>query len=449
MEKHNTARIAVVTLAAGKGTRMKSDLPKVLHKVAGRPMVGHALAAAQALGSDTNVVVVGHGAEAVQAYVSGAFAGTKFVVQAEQKGTGHAVLSCKDVLKDFEGTIVVVYGDAPLLTGEALQGLLAEHREASAAVTVLTTMVDDPTGFGRIVRDDEGNLVKSVEEKEADEDERMIDEVNTGIFALESKHLWTLLETVTPTGSKGEYYLTDVLHLAREKGLEVAVSLQDGGLELLGVNDKVQLAEAEWSWQNRARYSHMVNGVGMIDADTVFLSFDTQLAAGVELEPNVYFAEGVTVGEGARIRAFSHLEGCTVGAGCVVGPFARLRPGAALGTDVHIGNFVEVKNAQLADGVKANHLTYLGDVSVGAGTNVGAGTIVANYNHHKKLKRKSVIGANVSIGSGTVLVAPVSVGDNATTGAGTVVRKDVPEGALAVTRGEDVVREGYFNAKKA
>lgn len=438
--------LAVIVLAAGKGTRMKSDLPKVLHKLAGKPMVGHLLEAVKGLDPERVCVVVGHGAELVQDYARSVAEGVLGVPQGEQKGTGHAVQVCEGALKGFKGDVLIVYGDAPLIQTADLALLVDAHAKSGASLTALTTRVEDPFGFGRIVRDGKGSILKIVEEKEASEVERAIDEVNPGIYCVKAEVLWSLLADVKPSAAKGEYYLTDILEIAKGRGLNVQGVESDGGWGLLGVNDKIQLALAEDGWQERERLRWMAEGVGMVDPASVWFSHDTELAAGVELEPHVVFGEGVKIAAGVQVKAFSHLTGCEIGEGCVVGPFARLRPGTKLAADVHVGNFVEVKNSKIGKGTKANHLSYIGDADVGAEVNFGAGTLVANYNRKTGVKYRTTIGEGASLGAHTVLVAPVMLGKRATTGAGTVVRADVEDEALVVTKAETLVKRGY--AKK-
>lgn len=424
---------AAVILAAGQGTRMRSSLPKVLHALAGRPMLGHVGAVVGALNPGRIVVVTAKGKEQVAAAVPGAVA----AVQDPPLGTGHAVLSAKPALQGFEGDLLVLFGDTPLVTTETLKAML-DARAKGAAVVVLGFRPKDPAAYGRLVVGPNG-LERIVEFKDANAEERAIGLCNAGVMALDGVHAFELLEAIRNDNAQREYYLTDVVGLARARGLSCAV-VEGDAEEVLGVDSRQALAGAEAIIQRRLRAAAMANGVTMIDPDTVYLSHDTRFGRDVVIEPNVFFGPGVTVGDDVVIRAFSHLEQATVARGATVGPFARLRPGAVLGEEAHIGNFVEVKAATVEAGAKVNHLTYIGDARVGAKANVGAGTITCNYDGFGKYHTD--IGAGAFIGSNTALVAPVKVGDDAIVGAGSTITEDVPPGALAVVRGGKTVVEG-------
>ncbi|MBX8466750.1 bifunctional UDP-N-acetylglucosamine diphosphorylase/glucosamine-1-phosphate N-acetyltransferase GlmU [Deinococcus sp. RIT780] len=446
----------VVILAAGQGTRMKSSLPKVLHPVAGRPMVAWAVKAARELGARNVVVVTGHGAEAVEAALAGS--GVVFARQEQQLGTGHAFLAGMDALEDHrEADVLVLYGDTPLLRTETLRDLLADHRARSGAFTVLTGVLPDATGYGRIIRDAQGNVERIVEQKDATPEERTVGEFNSGVYLMDARAN-DLAHRITNENASGEYYLTDLLGLYRAEGAEAhAFRLSDPD-EVMGANDRTGLAEAENIIRARITQAHMRAGVTIHMPETVYIEDTVVLGRDVTLEPGVILRGDTRVADGAEIGAYSvitdsvleegvivkpHsvLEGAQVGARSDVGPFARLRPGTVLGEAVHIGNFVETKNAQLAQGVKAGHLAYLGDVSIGDETNVGAGTIIANFDGVNK--HPSRIGAGVFIGSNSTIVAPRVIGDAAFIAGGSTVHDDVPEGALAVARGKQRNLEGW------
>ncbi len=435
MTLHETA---VILLAAGKGTRMKSDLPKVLHRLAGKALVNHALDAAGALGPSQCVVVVGPGMEDVAAAV----APRPTAIQAEQRGTADAVLAAREALAGFgaggDATVLVLYGDTPMIEADTL-GRMIEARQGGAAVVVLGFRPWDPAEYGRLVLDGAGALSAIVEFREADEEQRKIDLCNSGVMAIGAGHVWDLLDRVGADNAKGEYYLTDIVALARAQGLACAV-VEGEESEVLGINSRGDLAAAEAAWQRARRARAMDEGATLIDPNTVWFAHDTQIGRDVTIGPSVFFGPGVSVADGAEINAFCHLEGVAIGLGASVGPFARLRPGAKLGSGARVGNFVEVKNAVLGAGAKANHLSYIGDAEVGAGANIGAGTITCNYDGY--LKHRTEIGENAFIGSNTALVAPVSVGKGALIGAGSTIIKDVPDDAVAVARGRQVTLEG-------
>ncbi len=428
---------AAIILAAGQGTRMKSDLPKVLHELAGAPLFAHALASARALQPDKIVLVVGHGGEAVAEAARAMDPDIVVVEQAEQHGTGHAVAQARDALAEFSGDVVVLYGDTPFISGGTLQKMQAA-RAAGHDVVVLGFEADDPGRYGRLLMNGD-QLTGIVEFKDASDKERAITLCNSGVKMADAGTLFDLIAGVGNDNASGEYYLTDIVALARKRGLgATAVTCPEA--ETLGVNSRADLAAAEAVFQARARAQALDDGVTLVAPDTVHFSHDTVLGRDVVVEPNVVFGPGVTVETGARIRAFSHLEGAHVGGGAIVGPYARLRPGAELGNGARVGNFVEIKNAEIGEGAKVNHLSYVGDASVGEAANIGAGTITCNYNGVEKFRTE--IGARAFIGSDTMLVAPVRVGDEAMTASGSVITRNVPDGALALGRADQVTKPG-------
>ena len=421
-------RIALVILAAGQGTRMNSDLPKVLHQVAQAPMLALAMRAGAGLDPERIVVIAGHGADLVAAAAHDFDDRAEVVLQAEQLGTAHAVDQARAALDGFDGDIVVLYGDTPLLQPETLQRML--DARAHHDLVVLGFEAADPGRYGRLVMQG-GELDRIVEFKDATAAERAITFCNSGLMAADARTLFALIAAVGNGNAAGEYYLTDVVALARARGLKVTAIACDEA-ETLGVNSRAELAAAEAAFQARARAGLLADGVTMTAPETVYLAFDTVIGRDAMIEPNVVFGPGVTVETGATIRAFSHLEGCHVSRGAVVGPYARLRPGAELAEDVRIGNFVEVKNARIDEGAKVNHLSYIGDAEIGARSNIGAGTVTCNYDG--VMKHHTHIGADVFIGSDTMLVAPVRIGDGAMTATGSVITRDVEAGALALAR---------------
>lgn len=434
--------LAFIILAAGKGTRMRSNLPKVLQPLANQPMLQHVLEAASELNPAHTLVVTGHESEQVEAHVQKIMPQAICVNQGKMLGTGHAVKMALPHLKnDFMGTIVVLYGDAPLIQPETLARFLNAH--AGKHVSVLTSEVEDPTGFGRIVRDGDGVFLENVEEKDTTPEQKAITEVNTGIFAIDSHVATPLIHALDNNNANGEFYLTDILKIARLQHKHVGTVTGADPMEALGANDRAQLAELEDFFQDTMRQYMMKNGVTLQNPSSIFFSADTLIAPDVTVEPNCYFGPNVVIHSGVRIRANSYLEGCVVGEQADIGPFARLRPGTALAANTKIGNFVEIKKASIGKGSKVNHLSYVGDASVGEGVNVGAGTICANYNSLKKEKNQTVIKDGASIGANTVLVAPTEVGENAFVGASTVVRKQAPAHALVVDAPDQLVKENY------
>ncbi|RWR14848.1 bifunctional UDP-N-acetylglucosamine diphosphorylase/glucosamine-1-phosphate N-acetyltransferase GlmU [Paenirhodobacter populi] len=426
--------IALIVLAAGQGTRMNSDLPKVLHRIGAAPLIAHALAAGRALDPERVIVVAGHGADRVTAAVAKIDPEAEVVLQTEQLGTGHAVAQALPALAGFEGRVIVLYGDTPFIRPETLERLA----EAPADVTVLGFEAADPGRYGRLIAQGTA-LDRIVEYKDATDEERAVTLCNSGVIACDAEILAELVADLGNDNAAGEYYLTDIIAAARERGLtaEVVTCPEE---ETLGINTRAELARAEALFQRRSRAEAQENGVTMVDPETVYFALDTYLGRDVTVGPHVVFGPEVTVESGAAIEAFCHLEGCHISRGATIGPFARLRPGAELAEDVHVGNFVEVKNSILGEGVKVGHLTYLGDADVGEGTNIGAGTVTCNYDG--VFKHRTTIGAHAFIGSDTMLVAPVTVGDGALTGSGSTITQDVPPGALALGRARQVVKPG-------
>ncbi len=447
----------IVILAAGQGTRMRSALPKVLHPVAGKPMLGHVIDTARQLQPQGIHVVIGHGAELVRERLAGD--DLNFILQSEQLGTGHAVAQALPALSAER--VLILYGDVPLIEVATLQRLLQQVSDKQLGL--LTVNLNDPTGYGRIVRDGHGVVQAIVEQKDANAEQRAIKEGNTGILAVPGKHLGDWLGRLSNSNAQGEYYLTDVIAMAVADGLVVATEQAADEMEVLGANDRIQLAQLERHYQYRAARRLMVQGVTLIDParfdlrGEVTVGRDVSIDINVILEGRVVIEDGVQIGpncviknstlrKGAIVKANSHLDGAEMGEGSDCGPFARLRPGSVLGAKAHVGNFVELKNAVMGEGAKAGHLSYLGDAEIGARSNIGAGTITCNYDGANKFK--TVLGEDVFIGSNSALVAPVTLGDRATTGAGSVVTSDVPDNTLAVGRAKQRNIEGWKRPKK-
>ncbi|HEV2336225.1 MAG TPA: bifunctional UDP-N-acetylglucosamine diphosphorylase/glucosamine-1-phosphate N-acetyltransferase GlmU [Stellaceae bacterium] len=439
------SRLAAIILAAGEGTRLNSARPKVLHEIAGAPMIRHVIDALRPLDPAATIVVVGRGMDAV----AEAAAPARCVRQSAPRGTGDALRAARPALADHlaqggkDGAItdiLVLYGDTPLLRSETIAALVDSRRRApEVAVAVAGMRPADPGPYGRLVLDGDAVLMRIVEARDASAAERAIGLCNGGIMALDARYAFDLVDRIGNDNAKREFYLTDIVAVARAQGLSCRVA-ELPAEELLGVNTRAELALVEAIMQERLRRRAMEAGATLIAPETVFLAVDTRLGRDVIVEPNVVFGPGVRVADNVRIRAFSHLEGATIGERAIVGPFARLRPGAVLEADVHVGNFVEVKETRLGAGVKASHLSYLGDSDIGAGTNIGAGTITCNYDGFSKLR--TIIGERVFIGSNTALVAPVTVGDGAYVATGSVVTADVPEGALTIARARQVDKPG-------
>ena len=435
----SNAEVAAVILAAGMGTRMQSDLPKVLHPIAGRPMVLHVLATVDALAPAKSVVVIGPDMQPV----ADAVAPHPTVVQTERLGTAHAVGVARKALADFRrGTVLVLYGDTPMIAADTLRRML-EARAAGAAVVVLGFRPPDPSGYGRLLVDRAGRLAAIVEDRDATAEQRAVDLCNSGVMAVDAARLFALVDRVGKNNAKGEFYLTDIVGLARADSLDCAVVEADAD-ELMGVDSRAALARAEAAWQKARRRRAMEEGATLLDPDSVWFSHDTMLGRDVVIGPNVFFGPGVTVADRVEILSFCHFHKVDIEEGAIVGPFARLRPGAVVGRNAHVGNFVEIKNAVLGEGAKANHLSYIGDTDVGAKTNIGAGTITCNYDGY--LKHRTVIGKAAFIGSNTAIVAPVTIGDGAVIGAGSTVVRDVPADALTIARGAQVDMPGRAKA---
>ena len=428
--------LACVVLAAGQGTRMQSDIPKVLHPVASAPMIQHVLSACTELYPQYIIVVVAPGSDSVERSV----APHKCVVQPRPLGTGDAVRAARQELKGFKGDIIVLFGDAPLVTSSALRNLQQKKLETRAAIVVAGFSPEDPGPYGRLVLDNQGHLERIVESSEATSEQKKIGFCNGGVMLFDAECLWDFLDQIPDTNSKKEFYLTDCVDIARQSNFDCATVSMPAD-EVLGVNTRVELAAAERLMQQRLRRKAMIKGATLIDPDTVFLSADTVIGRDTVIGPNVFMGVGVAIGNKVEIRAFCHLEGVKIQDGTVVGPFARLRPGTKLGAGVHIGNFVELKNTVVEDQAKINHLSYIGDAFVGAKANVGAGTITCNYDGFRKFHTH--IGADAFIGSNSSLVAPVKVGDGSYIGAGSVITMEVPAHTLAVARGRQANIEDW------
>jgi len=422
---------AAVILAAGQGTRMRSDTHKVLHPIAGRPMLLHLLDRVDALGPKRTVIILGKGREQVQAALEGT--SVSFAVQEEQKGTGHAVQQAAEELDGYEGAVLVLYGDTPFVESATLRRML-DRLSASdnPGVVVLGAVQRDPAAYGRIIAIGD-RILKMVEYKDATEEERAVNLCNSGMLAVRSADLFRWLGKVGNANAAGEYYLPDIVNVAAKEGRQ-AVVIEGDPYETAGVNSRAELAHLELEWQRRRREQALHDGATLIDPESVWFAFDTRLGRDVTVEPHVVFGPGVAVADGATIHAFSHIEGARIGSCASIGPFARLRPGADLGERTRVGNFVEIKKARVAKGAKVNHLTYVGDAEVGEGANIGAGTITCNYDGFGKYR--TVIGAGAFIGSNSALVAPVVIGDGAIVGAGSVITGDVEPDSLAVARGK-------------
>jgi bifunctional UDP-N-acetylglucosamine pyrophosphorylase/glucosamine-1-phosphate N-acetyltransferase len=442
LSQREPRRCLAVVLAAGEGKRMASRKPKVLHELAGRSMLSHVLAAVTAAGADRIAVVIGVGQDDVAAEAKRAAPLADVFVQTPPLGTAHAVLAAKAALADGFDDILVAFADTPLVQPATFSRLRMALSSGGASVIVLGFEAKDPTGYGRLIRDGEA-LIGIREQKDLRPGEADLRLCNAGLMGLAGAHGLALLEAIDASNAQGEYYLTDAVGLAHARGLG-ALALSVPEEEVLGVNDRQQLAVAETVLQNRLRRAAMQAGVTLLDPDSVHLSFDTEFGKDVTVEPNVFFGPGVKIGSGCRIRAFSHLEGAMVGDDCSIGPFARLRPGAELGVSVHIGNFVEVKASRLGAGVKANHLAYIGDATIGARTNIGAGTITCNYDGFAKFKTE--IGEDAFIGVNSALVAPVTIGAGAYIGTGSVITKNVEADALALARERQIEKPGWAKA---
>ena len=443
-----------VILAAGKGTRMKSDLPKVLHKVAGISMLEHVFRSVSAIEPEKTVTVIGHKAELVEQVLAGQ---TEFVRQTEQLGTGHAVMMAEPVLENLTGQTLVIAGDTPLITGESLKNLIDFHINHKNVATILTAEADNPFGYGRIVRNQHGEVIKIVEQKDASDFEQQIKEINTGTYVFDNARLFEALKNINTNNAQGEYYITDVIGIFRENGEKVgAYTLKDFD-ESLGVNDRVALATAEGIMRRRINQQHMINGVSFVNPDATYIDIDVEIAPEVQIEANVTLKGQTKIGAetiltngtyivdseiGQRaVITNSMIEESSLADGVTVGPYAHIRPGSSLAKDVHVGNFVEVKASTLGENTKAGHLAYLGNAELGANVNIGAGTITANYDGQNKYK--TLIGNNVFVGSNSTIVAPVELGDNSLVGAGSTITKSVPADAIALGRGRQTNMAEY------
>jgi bifunctional UDP-N-acetylglucosamine pyrophosphorylase / glucosamine-1-phosphate N-acetyltransferase len=452
-------KITAILLAAGQGTRMRSSLPKVLHPVAGKPMIWHALRAIQQSTTETPVVVVGHGAEEVTAWVGES---AQTVIQEPQLGTGHAVMQAESLLKGKTDLVVVCYSDMPLLRGETLQQLVETQKKNSGPISMLTVVADDPRGFGRIIRKADGSVEAIVEEYVATPEQLQVRELNVGGYCFDANWLWDALHRIPKNSKKGEYYLTDTVELAAKDGLSVQATVMDDLEETIGVNTRIHLAEVEAAMRRRINHAHMLNGVTMIDPASTYIEADVTIGKDTTLMPNTYLHGKTEIGEGNVIGPNTIIRDTKIGNRCKIlasvlegavleddvdmGPFARLRKGAHLGSHVHMGNFGEVKDSYLAEGVKMGHFSYIGNAQIGANTNIGAGTITCNYDGEKK--HATEIGEDVFIGSDTMLVAPLKIGNGARTGAGAVVNKNVADDTLVVGMPARAIKKLERNAKK-
>ena len=444
MTGQDRRRTLAIVLAAGEGTRMRSATPKALHEIAGRPMLGHVLAAAKSAGADAISVVIGPGRDDVRRYAAATVPGVSVVVQHERLGTAHAVLQARDEIARGYDAVVVLFGDTPLVQSVTIRRL-ADAVVDGVEVAALGFEAADPTGYGRMLVS-AGGLRAIREHKDATQEERRVAFCNGGLMALAGARALAILDGIGAANAQGEFYLTDAVEVANASGWK-AIALSAPETEVLGVNDRAQLAQAEAVAQDRLRRAAMLSGVTLVDPSSVFFSYDTEIAPDALVEPHVVFGRGVSVASRAVIHAFSHLDGATVGEGATVGPFARLRPGAALGAAAKVGNFVEVKSADVGAGAKISHLSYIGDASVGANANIGAGVITCNYDGF--LKHRTSIGAGAFVGSNSALVAPVAIGEGAYVGSGSVVTDDVPADALAIARGRQSLKSGWAVAFRA
>jgi len=436
-----TRSCAAIILAAGEGTRMKSDIPKVLHEIANLSMIGHVIMMVQEAGVDTLIAVIGPGREDVRAEILKLCPSAKIVVQEQRLGTAHAVLAAKHEIGERFDDLLVLFADTPLLRAETLQSL-RKPLSSGAAVVALGFDAENPAGYGRILTEGD-RMIAIREHKDATEAEREVTLCNSGLMALDGKLAIGLIEAIENKNSQREFYLTDVVEIANRRGLASFYRVADEQ-EVMGVNDRVQLSRAEAVFQGRLRNGAMLAGVTMTAPETVFLSFDTRFGRDVHVEPHVVFGRGVSVGDNVRVKAFSYFEETKIAEQAEIGPFARLRPGTELGVGVKIGNFVEVKKSVIGDGAKINHLSYIGDATIGARSNIGAGTITCNYDGF--FKYTTIIGEDAFIGANSSLLAPISIGNGAFVGSGSVVTDDVPANALALARGKQVVKLEWATA---
>jgi bifunctional UDP-N-acetylglucosamine pyrophosphorylase / glucosamine-1-phosphate N-acetyltransferase len=457
----NTQQLGVILLAAGQGTRMKSALPKVLHPLCGKPLFLHALEAAQRLNPESIAVIVGHGAEAVRQAYSGDE--VHWVVQSQQLGTGHAVLCARETFDDFAGDVLILSGDVPLIKLTTLQSMIEQHRRSHAAVTVLSASLEKPQGYGRIVRNLDGGIAAIVEERDASDEQKQLREVNAGIYIASAPFLFAALSGVKNNNRQGEYYLPDIVTIGLAQGKTIETMKVADAREMMGVNTREELAFMEKNLRESINQKWMLAGVTLKDPDTTYIDDSVSIGKDSVIGPNTQlrgktaigercqidgsaFLTDAAIGDEVHIRFSVVMANCRVEQGAIIGPFAHLRPGTALGPGVHIGNFVETKEAKLGAGTKANHLTYLGDVTIGRDTNIGAGTITCNYDGFNKHKTK--IGDRVQVGSDTTLVAPITLGDDVYVATASTVRHDIAAGALVFNQREERVREGWTEKKR-
>ena len=453
--------LGIILLAAGQGTRMKSDLPKVLHSLGGKALFLHALETAQRLGPERVAVVVGHGADAVRQAYNGN--GVAWAIQDKQLGTGHAVLCAQEAFNGFAGEVVILSGDVPLIQENTLRAMIERHRRRNAAATLLTAVLEDPKGYGRILRDAQSNLTGIVEEKDASEAQRKIREVNAGVYVASAPFLFAALSGVKNNNQQGEYYLPDIVAVGLDQGLTIETVTAEDPREMMGVNSREELAFMEKNLRQSINKKWLLAGVTLKDPETTYIDEGVTIGKDTVIGPNTQLRGKTIIGERCQIDGSAFLTdaeigdevhlrfsvvmtGCRVERGAIIGPFAHLRPGTDLGPNVHIGNFVEAKEAKLGEGTKANHLTYLGDVTIGRDTNIGAGTITCNYDGFHKYKTN--IGDRVQVGSDTTLVAPISLGDDVYVATASTVRHDIPAGALVYNPREERVREGWTEQKR-
>jgi bifunctional UDP-N-acetylglucosamine pyrophosphorylase / glucosamine-1-phosphate N-acetyltransferase len=429
--------LAIVILAAGKGTRMHSALPKVMHPLAGMPMIGWLLHTVEKLEPEKIIVVASSDAKDLHAFVKP----HGIAIQATQDGTGGALRAALPALKDFNGNVLVLLGDTPLLTAATLEKLIAARKDKSTGISVLAVELDDPTGYGRIIADKTGILKKIAEEKDATAKEKSVKLVNTGAFCLDGSKLAGWVEKLGTKNAQGEYYITDLPVIAAKKEIKTKVIVVDDALEAKGCNTRADLAVLEAAVQMRLRAGAMAAGVTLVDPTSVYFSYDTEIGADVIIEPQVFFGPGVEIAGGVHIKAFSHLEGARIASGASIGPYARLRPGTDIGEDVRVGNFVEIKKSKIGKGSKINHLAYVGDCTMGKNVNFSAGAITVNYDGFEK--HETIIGKDVMIGSNVNLVAPLTIDDGAFVAAGSTITEDVPADSLSIARDEAQVRKGW------
>ncbi|MGH7930412.1 MAG: bifunctional UDP-N-acetylglucosamine diphosphorylase/glucosamine-1-phosphate N-acetyltransferase GlmU [Candidatus Binatia bacterium] len=454
--------LGVIILAAGQGTRMKSGLPKVLHKIGGKPLFLHVLETAKLAQPSRVAIVVGHGAGAVRQAYAGC--DVHWVTQEKQLGTGHAVLSARKGFTDFDGDLLILSGDVPLLQERTLRTMIARHREEKAALTLMTAVLDEPTGYGRILRDGEGALTATVEEKDATDEQRRIREVNGGAYVAQREFLFEALEQIRNDNRQGEYYLPDIVSIGLGEGRKVATVQVEDSREMMGINTREELARMETTLRKHINKKWMDTGVTLKDPDTIYIEDGVTIGSDTVIGPNTQLCGRTVIGERCQIDGSAYvmdakigndvhlrfsvvLTGCRVEQGAIIGPFAHLRPGTLLEPNVHIGNFVETKEAKIGAGTKANHLTYLGDCTIGCDTNIGAGTITCNYDGFQKYNTQ--IGDRVQVGSDTTLVAPISLGDDVYVATASTLRNDVPAGALVYNQRQERVREGWTSQKRS